>query len=131
MNFTYERNPKTGNVEAVFGAKLLSISDETLKLQNENETLYRPCTVEFEDAEGKTRTTRAIMYEANYQKGVEVNQTYLSRAVNDETRDDNSVLVIVSHLVGSGASATREMFDFANAVIKDEIVTEKKESSPA
>jgi hypothetical protein len=103
-------NTTTGQEEVIFEAKLLSISAKPL--ENVNKTLYRPGTVEFKDASGKTQQASCLVYENNYNKGMVVGQSYSARAV---VTDNGSVLITVSHL-SAAARPDETMFSFGTAV---------------
>jgi hypothetical protein len=81
-----------GRYEANLTAKLLSISNQTFK--NVNETEYRIAVIEVEG-----KSINAIMYEKNFQYGVENGKSYACRASFDSTTGSKDVLITVSHLV--------------------------------
>jgi hypothetical protein len=113
----FEINETTNNQEASFGAKLLSMSEKPL--ENTNGTIYRIANIEFEDINGKTQKSSAMVYEGNYNYGMEIGKTFLAKA----TLSGDSVYVTVSHLEYNGSRATVDMFGFeaeatAPAVVK-------------
>ena len=77
-----------------FNAKLLKVSD-TVKT-NVNGTKYRPVTIEFVTKDGEVKTANTIMYEANFEFGVEVGKTYIATVEKDEL---GNVYSHVSHLL--------------------------------
>lgn len=113
----FEINEVTNNQEASFGAKLLSMSEK--QLENANGTIYRIANIEFEDINGKTQKSSAMVYEGNYNYGMEIGKTFLTKA----TLSDGQVYLQVSHLEYNGTRATVDMFGFeveatAPAVVK-------------
>lgn len=113
----FEINETTNNQEASFGAKLLSISQK--QLENSNGTLYRIANIEFEDINGNTQKSSAMVYEGNYNYGMEIGKTFLAKA----TLSGGQVYLQVSHLEFNGSRATVDMFGFeveatAPAVVK-------------
>lgn len=101
------KNDHTGVEEMQFGAKLISISEKTF--QNSNNNNYKVVTIEFENAAGETVRTSAIIYEGNYNYGVEMGETYTAVAT---PMKDGGVIVKMSHLVYGGVRATADMFGF-------------------
>lgn len=113
----FEINEVTNNQEASFGAKLLSMSQKPL--ENANGTLYRIANIEFEDINGNTQKSSAMVYEGNYNYGMEIGKTFLAKA----TLSAGQVYLQVSHLEFNGTRATVDMFGFeveatAPAVVK-------------
>ena len=102
----FEINETTNNQEASFGAKLLSISEKTL--ENTNNTRYRIANIEFEDINGKTQKSSAMVYEGHYKHGMEIGQTFLAKA----TLSGKDVYITVSHLEYNSTRATVDMFGF-------------------
>jgi hypothetical protein len=102
----FEINEVTNNQEASFGAKLLSMSEKPL--ENTNGTIYRIANIEFEDINGKTQKSSAMVYEGNYNYGMEIGKTFLAKA----TLSGDSVYLTVSHLEYNGTRATVDMFGF-------------------
>lgn len=100
-------NKVTGQVQTQFEAKLISIADAPKEMQNEKQTLYRNCTIQFADKDGVEQTVSALMYESNYAYGVEPGKSYLATA----TKTDRGVLISVSHLVAT-IRPTEDMFGF-------------------
>lgn len=111
MNFKI--NSVTGNQEAQFTGKLLSISEQVL--QNTNGTSYRVGTVQFKNAQGNTVQRTGLIYESNYvnkdtsEVRMSVGNEYLCTAIVAEGQD--SVLITVSHLQGA-ARASKDDFGF-------------------
>jgi hypothetical protein len=110
MNF--KTNQVTGNQEAQFTGKLLSISEQVL--ENMNGTSYRVGTVEFKNAQGAKVQRSGLIYESNYStKDGEVRMSagndYLCTAIITEGRED--VLITISHLTGA-SRASKDDFGF-------------------
>jgi len=108
MNLEWKKSEVTGNLEASFNGKLLSVSETVLNLNNDAKTEYRIATIQIDGSKGSKNVT-AIMYESNFKHGVEKGNSYLCKAVYDESRADKSVLITISHLV-AGDRATIEDF---------------------
>lgn len=111
-------NPKTGNQEIDFHGKLLSISDQVLN--NVNNTEYRVGTIRFENAQGEEVDRSCLVYESNYQYGMEADPngegpTYLCRAINGE----EGILLICSHLTGATRAQASD-FSFAEALVEED-----------
>ena len=102
----FEINETTNNQEASFGAKLLSISGKTL--ENSNGTRYRIANIEFEDINGNIQKSSAMVYEGNFNYGMEIGKTFLAKA----TLSGGQVYLQVSHLEYNGSRATADMFGF-------------------
>lgn len=99
-----------GGTDVQFGGKLVSISDKVLT--NVNKKNYKVVTIDFEDVAGNPARCSALCYEGNYNKGVEVGETYLCTA----TPTDAGVIVKMSHLSFNGERASAEQFGFETAV---------------
>lgn len=112
-------NPTTGQNEAQFTAKLLSVS--TNKLANINGTEYRPASIEFVDVNGKKQTASCIVYEKNFSYGMEKDSSYLATA----SQTEKGVLITLSHLSGSADRPNEGMFGFTS-VAKVEIASKAK-----
>jgi hypothetical protein len=106
----FEINETTNNQEASFGAKLLSISEKSL--ENSNGTYYRIANIEFEDINGKTQKSSAMVYEKNLAYGMEIGKTFLAKA----TLSSGNVYLTVSHLEFNGNRATVDMFGFEQSI---------------
>ena len=104
MNFSI--NPTTGNQEANFSAKLLSISEKTLV--NSNDKNYKIATIEFKDINNETQRTSAFIYEGNYKYGMTIGESYLATA----SQVSDGVIVRLSHLVSNGNRPNADMFGF-------------------
>lgn len=110
MNLDWNKNEESGNLEANFNATLKSVSDTIFEFDNENKTKYRIATVQLETG----KNISGIMYEKNYQHGVELGNSQMCRASYDETREDDSIFITVSHLVvGDRATAADLGLDLA------------------
>jgi phage tail sheath protein FI len=111
------KNEDNGSYEATFSGKLISISDKWF--QNANGKQYKICNI---DLNGKTIT--AIMHEKNFNYGVQPGVTYQAKAIYDESRGKD-VLVIVSHLV-VGQRATIDDFEFESPKSTEDIFANAK-----
>ena len=105
--------------EVKFNGKLLSVSKNTLKLNNEKETEYRIGTIEFADRDGVVQQCSTMIFEGNYKHGMQVGISYQStaRLIN------GNVYLQTSHLTGADR-ANSSMFDFS-FVKEEQEVTEK------
>lgn len=110
MNLTWTKNELTGSYEAGFSAKLRSVSDATF--QNVNETTYRIANIELPTG----KVVSGLMYESNFQHGVQVGNTYLCRAVYQG--EGQNVLITVSHLAAA-ERATINDFGFELSEVKE------------
>ena len=117
MNLNWKKNDLTGNYEANFSAKLMSVSDRVFQSNNEKATPYRVATVQLEDG----KAVSGIMYDANYQHGVTVGNTYLCRAIT--SGQDDNVLVTVSHLTAAARATTKD-FGFSLSKVETEVKTD-------
>lgn len=128
MKLNWKKNETSGNMEATFAAKLEAVSDRTFK--NVNDTEYRIATIKLPES-GESKN--AIMYESNYQHGVEVGKTYACRIIFNEENPDN-VLLTVSHLIAGGRATlsdfginiedvkeTADDFDKVREKVKEEV----------
>ena len=122
MNLTWKQNEMTGNYEANFSAKLMSVSDRTFESKNEKGTLYRAVTVQLENG----NSFQGIMYESNYKHGVTIGNSYLCRAIN--SGKDENVLLTVSHLASAPRATTKD-FGFSLANVKEEVKSDAGFSS--
>jgi hypothetical protein len=77
-------------------------------LENANGTIYRIANIEFEDINGNTQKSSAMVYEGNYGYGMEIGKTFLAKA----TLSGGQVYLQVSHLEYNGSRATVDMFGF-------------------
>jgi len=114
MNLTWKQNEQTGNYEANFSAKLMSVSDRTFISSNEKGTLYRAVTIQLENG----NSYQGIMYEANYQHGVAIGNSYLCKAIN--SGKDENVLITVSHLAAAPRATVKD-FGFSLSQVKEEV----------
>lgn len=115
----FQINSTTGAQEASFGAKLLSISEKTLV--NSNGKDYKVGSIEFKNINGETCRTSAFIYKGNYDYGMEIGETYLTRAT---AGDKGGVLINVSHLVYGGQRATEDMFGFEEIAADRKVIVE-------
>lgn len=102
-------NEQSGLSECVFAAKLQNVSDAIF--ENTNGTKYRVATISFRDKAGVTQNVTSMVYEKNFQQGMEVDKSYLTVA----TKTDQGVFVHTSHLAAA-ERADISMFDFEATV---------------
>lgn len=103
-------NEVTGRNEYQFMGELLSVAKEPIK--NVNNTEYRPCSIKFMAPNGNEVTSRALMYEKNFQHGVEVGEEYLCTATTDaDAEKGKEVLITVSHLQSTSETADISIFE--------------------
>lgn len=91
--------------EKQFIAKLINISNSPK--ENSNGTMFRNATVEFPNVNGELISRQAIVYEKNFEHGMQIGYEYVTKATKTET----GVIIQVSHLVGALA-ASAEDFGF-------------------
>lgn len=115
-------NSVTGNSIVNFTAKVISIAENPL--QNVNGKDFYPCTIEFEDVNGKTQRSSAIIYGANYAYGIKAGDFKLATAEKTE----KGVLIKVSHLdSGKAPRPTEDMFGFGQT----KLAANQKEAATA
>ena len=73
--FNFKPNSVTGQLEANFNAKLISIVQNFLT--NTNGVKYKAGTIEFKNAQGLLSQRNARIYEKNLSYGMPVGQSYL------------------------------------------------------
>ena len=73
--FNFKPNSVTGQLEANFNAKLISIGENFLT--NINNVKYKVGTIEFTNAQNKVVQKSARIYEKNLSYGMPVGQSYL------------------------------------------------------
>lgn len=101
-----QRISENGTPQVDIIAKLVSVSDTFIP--NINGKKFLPCTIEFTDKAGKKVKSSGIIYEKNYDHGMEVGTEYFATA----NLTPKGVLVTVSHLTQT-SRPTEDMFDFA------------------
>lgn len=106
----YRINETTGNPEAVFSAKLLSVSGKVLTMNNEKQTQYRVGTIKFEDDGGIEHTVSTMIIEEFYQKGMLIGENYQAVAAETET----GVFITTWPQIMAG-KADSTMFNFSEA----------------
>ena len=116
--FTFVKNEVTGLLQCNFPAKLIQIGSVLLNTNTDKKTPYRVGTIEFNDAQGKTQRVTTLIWDKNYQHGMQIGNTYLSTATHTPGRTGGDVLITTSHLEGSGVRADSSMFGFEKAVVK-------------
>ena len=89
----FKPNPVTGNMEAQFQAKLLSIGTTVLQFNNVNKTEYVVGTIEFPNAEGELVSRQAICYKKVADKGMTIGNTYVATAVITPNQADPLLIV--------------------------------------
>jgi hypothetical protein len=108
MKLNWKENDLTGRMEANFSAKLISVSESTFK--NVNETEYRIAGIELENG----NQVQGLMYEKNFEHGVEIGNSYSCRAIYDKENPEN-LLITISHL----PSAKRASLEDFGLTIED------------
>lgn len=90
-----EVNPTTKEsmMTAPLQGELISIAKEAI--ENTNGNLYFPATVSFENAQGNIVKRGCLVYQANFDYGMEVGTTYLGKIIKVK---DKLPLVVLSHL---------------------------------
>ena len=73
--FNFKPNSVTGQLEANFNAKLISIGENFLT--NTNGVKYKVGTIEFTNAQNKVVQKSARIYERNLSYGMPIGQSYL------------------------------------------------------
>lgn len=116
----YKINDVTGRPEVTFEAKLVSISNVVKQMKNDNKTEYRGCTIEFVDEQAEIQKVGAIVYEKSYQHGMEVGQSYLTTASENESGD---VFISMSHLTFTN-KVNSDMFNFKSVTVISEVSEE-------
>jgi hypothetical protein len=116
-------NPVTGNREITFQAKLVSISPDVVGSTPNNNKDYRVGTISFVNAKEERVQRTALVFEANFVKGMEIGNEYQTRAIIQEGQA--SPLLVMSHLT-AGERASFE--DFGTSVAE---VTKNVEASKA
>ena len=102
-------NEVTEKYDVQFQGKLISIASDENVFENSNGTKYRPCTINFKDSHGNPQTSQAIIYEANFEKGMEIGVSYLCTASEGDARGP---IITVSHLTAA-ARVSNDAFDFS------------------
>jgi len=90
-----EVNPTTKEqmMTAPLQGELISIAKEAI--ENSNGNMYFPATVSFENAQGNTVKRGCLVYQTNFDYGMEVGTTYLGKIIKVK---DKLPLVVLSHL---------------------------------
>lgn len=119
MKLNWTKVEGTETFEAQLSGKLLEVSNDVRTLDNEKQTPYRLAKVKVD---GKNYS--ALMYDKNFQHGVEVGDELACKAFYDPARG-KEILITVSHLIAS-TRATIEDFGFPSEVKEkvEEIVDE-------
>jgi hypothetical protein len=105
-----------------FQAKLIAVGKLTA---NTNGTPLRYCDIEFTNAKNEIKRSGGVtIYESNFEKGMEVGETYLATAIPT----DQGVFVQLSHLQGGADKATADDFGIGATVAS---TTKSKAEVPA
>lgn len=107
------KNETTGQMDVLFSAELLTLTENVL--QNSNGKNFKIAGIKFKDKNGKEQKATAMVYEGNYQHGLEIGKDYLATASKGE---DGNVYIRLSHLEYVDNRATVEMFDFSETEVK-------------
>ncbi|MDC7994034.1 hypothetical protein [Altibacter sp. HG106] len=114
-------NEETGEMGFSFTAKLLRLG-ETI-LQNSNETNYKIAEVKFMLPSGEEVERTAMVYEKNYEHGLEVGKNYLTTVTFDEV--DGTPYLRMSHLQNvqrASAADFAGLFQSKKQLIEDDSV---------
>ena len=107
--FNFKPNSVTGQLEANFNAKLISIGENFLT--NANGSKYKVGTIEFKDAKGVLIQRGARIYEKNLSYGMPVGQSYLCTVSKYQDASGSTQYDIkCSHLQGA-QRATSDDFE--------------------
>ena len=107
--FNFKPNSVTGQLEANFNAKLISIGENFLT--NINNVKYKVGTIEFTNAQNKVVQKSARIYEKNLSYGMSVGQSYLCTVSRYQDASGSTQYDIkCSHLQGA-QRATSEDFE--------------------
>lgn len=83
-----------GSYEANLTVKIINVAEKGIA--NKNGTVYHPCTIELQNGD----VVSGIMYDSNFQYGVEKGSNVLAKAIYNPTVGED-VLIQVSHLVAA------------------------------
>ena len=119
--FNFKPNSVTGQLEANFNAKLLSVGQNFLT--NSNGIKYKVGTIEFKNAQGALIQRSARIYEKNLSYGMPVGQSYLCTVskyqdVSGTTQYD----IKCSHLQGAQRASSD---DFEGATVTSNALAEQ------
>ena len=107
--FNFKPNSETGQLEANFNAKLISIGENFLT--NINNVKYKVGVIEFTNAQNKVVQKSARIYEKNLSYGMPVGQSYLCTVSKYQDASGSTQYDIkCSHLQGA-QRATSEDFE--------------------
>ena len=107
--FNFKPNSVTGQLEANFNAKLVSIGQNFLT--NINKVKYKVGTIEFTNAKGELVQKSARIYEKNLSYGMPVGQSYLCTVSKYQDASGSTQYDIkCSHLQGA-QRATSDDFE--------------------
>ena len=107
--FNFKPNSVTGQLEANFNAKLISIGENFLT--NTNGVKYKISTIAFTNAQGALVQKSARIYEKNLSYGMPVGQSYLCTVSKYQDASGSTQYDIkCSHLQGA-QRATSEDFE--------------------
>ena len=107
--FNFKPNSVTGQLEANFNAKLISIGENFLT--NTKGVKYKVGTIEFTNAQNKVVQKSARIYEKNLSYGMSVGQSYLCTVSRYQDASGSTQYDIkCSHLQGA-ERATSEDFE--------------------
>jgi hypothetical protein len=113
FDFKAETTPKGEKVlTADFSAELVSVAKEPTK--NINGVGFYPATISFLNEKDETVKRSGLIYEANYNHGMSVGNTYLAKVVKQQGK---LPLIIVSHLDRAGTSTDSD-FGLDEALFK-------------
>lgn len=112
-NFQKVWNDYTKQYDLQSQVELVSVAEAPMPNKVSGK-LYYPCTVKYTDPNGDKVNSQAIIYAANYDKGMTVGTSYLATFI----QTDQGVLITVSALTQAArpdANAFKSLFAQANA----------------
>ena len=121
--FNFKPNSVTGQLEANFNAKLISIGENFLT--NTNGVKYKVGTIEFANAQNKVVQKSARIYEKNLSYGMPVGQSYLctvSKYIDSAGATQYDIKC--SHLQGA-QRATSEDFEGVSVSVTSNALAEQ------
>ena len=121
--FNFKPNSVTGQLEANFNAKLISIGENFLT--NINNVKYKVGTIEFTNAQNKLVQKSARIYEKNLSYGMPVGQSYLCTVSKYQDASGNTQYDIkCSHLQGA-QRATSDDFEGVAVTVTSSALAEQ------
>ena len=121
--FNFKPNSVTGQLEANFNAKLISIGENFLT--NTNGVKYKVGTIEFTNAQNKVVQKSARIYEKNLSYGMPVGQSYLCTVSKYQDASGSTQYDIkCSHLQGA-QRASADDFEGVSVAVTSNALAEQ------